>query len=286
MKDFSSRCCAILLFGFGLSTVVAESPPADGFAQQQAQPVENPVRDARVELGVLPTYPKRALRNGIDGEVTVRFTIARHGRPVEPEIVRETPRKVFRDNTLDALKYWYISPARSGECTTVEQHAEQTFVFDHAADPKVRLLPIAVEGRATPPRPERKISDIEYSAGIHATEAFSELGDGARLVVTRRVEPVYPEKALQRRKEGFVTVSFLIEKDGSVAEPKVVASSSGAIFKRPALSAIRQWRFEPSYRDGEPIERVACHEFMFNLDQNAFAKQKQKQRERTRLGGF
>ena len=47
----------------------------------------NEFADARVELAVLPTYPDRALRNGIDGDVTVRFTVSRYGRAVDAKIV-------------------------------------------------------------------------------------------------------------------------------------------------------------------------------------------------------
>ena len=48
------------------------------------------------------------------------------------------------------------------------------------------------------------------------------------------------------------------------------------------MKAISQWRFEPAYRNGEPIERFGCHEFLFNLDARAVDDERKRIRERTR----
>ena len=250
----------------------------DDFAPSQT-PLANEVADARVELAVLPTYPKRALRAGIDGEVTVVFTVSRYGRAVDARVVSASPRRVFDSATLDALKYWFIRPARADVCSTVEQRAEQTFRFVHNADPAVQLLPIVLEGRPTLPEQTERVGVLDQDVGLATSSAAPQDG---QLVVVHRVEPAYPEKALQRRREGFVTVSFFIEKDGSVSEARIESAQRGALFGRAALSAIGQWKFAPALRNGEPIERLGCHEFLFNLDARDQKEKLRRQRERTR----
>lgn len=250
----------------------------DDFARPQSA-VANEFADARVELAVLPTYPDRALRHGIDGDVTVRFTVSRYGRAVDAAIVSAKPRRVFDAATLDALKYWFIRPARVDVCETTRQSAEQTFHFRHDADPPVHLAPIILDGLPTLPEAQQHVSELKPGSGA---DGFSPVAGATALVVTHRVEPDFPDKALQRRREGFVTVSFFIEKDGAVSEPRVESAKNGMLFNRAAMRAISQWRFEPTHRHGEPVERLGCHEFLFNLDARAIDDEKKRIRERTR----
>jgi protein TonB len=69
----------------------------------------------------------------------------------------------------------------------------------------------------------------------------------------RRIAPVYPA-ALQRRKvEGVVALVFVVDTDGQVVAPSV-ESSTHAEFERPALDAIRRWKYSPGKRAGQPVK--------------------------------
>jgi protein TonB len=50
-----------------------------------------------------------------------------------------------------------------------------------------------------------------------------------------------------------VTVVFQVDTSGRVVDPRVAKSTDPA-FDRAALEAVRQWRFEPGTRDGEPVQ--------------------------------
>lgn len=62
---------------------------------------------------------------------------------------------------------------------------------------------------------------------------------------TRIVRPDYPQEALRSGAEGWVNVSLSVTPGGSVLDPRVERSSNGALFDRPALAAVRKWRYEP-----------------------------------------
>jgi protein TonB len=66
--------------------------------------------------------------------------------------------------------------------------------------------------------------------------------------------PTYPAEMRGRKVEGVVTVIFIVDASGKVSNPRVEKSSHPA-FDKPALDAVRQWRFEPGLRGGE---RVSC----------------------------
>jgi protein TonB len=66
------------------------------------------------------------------------------------------------------------------------------------------------------------------------------------------VQPVYPPIARAAAVQGQVVLSALIGKDGRVIKVRVVDGS--ALLAQAALDAVKQWRYRPSYMNGEPIE--------------------------------
>lgn len=64
-------------------------------------------------------------------------------------------------------------------------------------------------------------------------------------------QPVYPEKLLQRRIEGFAIVAFLVELDGKTTQCQVVEASDAA-FGEAARAAIALWEFSPPQFGGKP----------------------------------
>jgi protein TonB len=65
---------------------------------------------------------------------------------------------------------------------------------------------------------------------------------------------MYPTGMRGKKIEGVVTIVFVVDATGRVADPRV-EKSTHADFDRPALDAIRQWKFEPAVKAGQ---RVAC----------------------------
>jgi protein TonB len=63
------------------------------------------------------------------------------------------------------------------------------------------------------------------------------------------VAPVYPHVMQRAGVEGRVIVRFVCDKDGRVQNARV-RNSSRMEFEKPALDAIRQWRFEPGVKSG------------------------------------
>ena len=64
--------------------------------------------------------------------------------------------------------------------------------------------------------------------------------------------PAYPFELREKKVEGTVYMLFVVDKDGRVVNPKVEKSTHAA-FERPALDAVRQWKFEPAVRGGEKV---------------------------------
>jgi len=65
------------------------------------------------------------------------------------------------------------------------------------------------------------------------------------------VLPVYPAVARDTGTEGDVVIDTTIDKTGKVTSMKVV--SGPPMLRQAAVDALRQWKYEPSKLNGEPV---------------------------------
>jgi len=72
-------------------------------------------------------------------------------------------------------------------------------------------------------------------------------------VLTRRVEPYYPDDARRTRRQGWVDVRFTVEADGSVSHAGVIGADARNVFDRSALTAVERWQFNPGTRNGAAV---------------------------------
>ena len=79
-------------------------------------------------LRIPPTYPKRALRSGIEGVVTVEFTITIDGSVKDAEIIEAEPPNIFDKSVLRAISKWKFNPD-TGDGQPVEKRARQDIKF-------------------------------------------------------------------------------------------------------------------------------------------------------------
>ena len=79
-----------------------------------------------------------------------------------------------------------------------------------------------------------------------------------------RVEPVYPPLARQARISGTVELTGVIGVDGRIRELRVL--SGHPLLAAAALGAVRQWVYEPTVLNGDPVEVVAPITVNFRLN--------------------
>jgi periplasmic protein TonB len=64
--------------------------------------------------------------------------------------------------------------------------------------------------------------------------------------------PNYPAALRGRKIEGVVSVFFLLDATGKVSNPRVEKSSNAA-FEKPAIDAVKSWKFEPGIKAGKRV---------------------------------
>ena len=71
-------------------------------------------------------------------------------------------------------------------------------------------------------------------------------------VPVRTVSPDYPDELRRDGVSGIVMVKCTIDEQGNVVDPTVEKSSNNA-FEKPALAALKKWKFKPAKQDGSPV---------------------------------
>ncbi|MCI0671869.1 MAG: TonB family protein [Myxococcaceae bacterium] len=84
--------------------------------------------------------------------------------------------------------------------------------------------------------------------------------------VVEEKKPPYPPEALRAGIEGSVVLSITIDATGKVVEAKVVKGNLGYGLEEAALKAIRDFRFSPATKGGEPVSTTMNYTYTFLLD--------------------
>ena len=86
------------------------------------------------------------------------------------------------------------------------------------------------------------------------------------VVALLRVPPKYPARAASRHIEGWVTVEFTVQTDGSVDDAVVVNSEPEGVFDEAALTAISKWQFKEKIVNGVAVTQRAVQKLQFKLE--------------------
>jgi len=108
-----------------------------------------------------------------------------------------------------------------------------------------------VGGAPPPPKPTQ--TRIRQGGNVTA----------AKLV--NRVQPLYPPLARQTRISGTVRLHAIIGKNGAVEQLEVM--SGHPLLVQAALDAVRQWKYQATTLNGEPVEVDTTIDVIFSLNQ-------------------
>ena len=149
----------------------------------------------------------------------------------------------FKEPTARPLPVVFFNPppppaAREMEHVTPPEIVDPPVLDDlppPTIDPDTKIPPISPP--KAPPSPQD---------GPDTNLGFA---DG-HMIPIARVTPTYPRIAAARGIEGWVQLSFTVNRYGTVEDAVVIAAEPAGVFNRPALDAIRKFRYKPTVVDG------------------------------------
>jgi protein TonB len=85
----------------------------------------------------------------------------------------------------------------------------------------------------------------------------------SRKLLIQKTQPSYPEQALRAGLQGRVVLQALIGRDGKIRDLKLVRGY--LVLGRAAFEAVKQWRFQPYYLNGQAMETETYITVNFDL---------------------
>ncbi|GJQ47698.1 MAG: hypothetical protein HKUEN01_00840 [Candidatus Kuenenia stuttgartiensis] len=97
-----------------------------------------------------------------------------------------------------------------------------------------------------------KLNTVAAGAGDDNLDALFSMADlDQKPRVVYQPGPVI-DKQVRKKAPGTVYILFIVNQNGRVEDP-MVQRSTDSVFEKPALAAVKQWKFEPGKRNGKAV---------------------------------
>ena len=231
-------------------------------------------------------YPERAEVEGITGTVVCRVIVSTDGSVKELEYVSGP--EVLKQAAMDAVKEWRYKPTMlNGKPVEVDTTVQVIFALNEpdqsgAQPPKPGAAndshPIGARAHPDsqapaqdpngpinlPDTPPLVVPETRWPTPHNMPPVRIRVGGNvqARSLV-HKVAPAYPDEARAEHVSGTVVLHLIVAWDGSVQSVNYVSGPD--LLKQAAIDAVKQWRYEPTYLNGEPVEVDTTIQIVFTL---------------------
>ena len=199
----------------------------------EADPAKADTRTTPVAIRTIsPEHPAELRRKLINGEAEIECLITEQGLVADARVVSAT-RPEFGESAMTALKQWEFQPARRND-TPVAMRVRIPFSFQMTTGQMLEVL----AGRPL----YEQISDT-----IIPAQQLPAWPSPRQIILPR-----YPPDLKGSGKYGKTVVSFVINKEGKVINPKIVKYTYPE-FVWPSLAAAVSLEFKPQMAGKAPI---------------------------------
>ena len=260
------------------------------------------VTGAEVVLNKDPVYPSLAKQKRIEGTVEIEVTIAENGSAEDVRVL-SGPQELRRA-ALEAVLQWQFKkgtsravvkidfrltpdgvPAPKGKLAAINITDAAPAVIEtlrarlaHLEGQPLNALEILEIVRSVAPslgisfQTNPATSDVTLTVS-NPSASFAK-GDGPRIRVggnvqsaklVTKITPLYPLLAKQSRIQGTVRFNTLIGTDGHVRE--LLLETGHPLLVDSAMTAVRQWIYQPTLLNGNPVEVVTSIDVNYTLTQ-------------------
>jgi TonB family protein len=199
---------------------------------------------------LMPQFSPVLLNQGItEGKVCLVIDVSAEGKLTDWLVLGYTDPQMVR-TCVDALTDWDIKPARvDGEAVGAQVELTITITAEGVV--------ISSSGPQTLDSAFRRLTGNPIKYKLSPALALDRVP-----TVINTVAPKYAQEAAKQGVTGKVDVHFYINEKGEVRMPAVKAGVHPYL-ANVAVSALREWKFEPPTSKGKPVLIAARQQFDF-----------------------
>jgi TonB family protein len=231
--------------------ILSRIPILLSFAALLAAPVSAAVESMKIDVTSKPTLsPSMYMDGTTSGQIVVAIAVDETGKLEDTLVLGYTHRGLIA-SCLEAMKMWTYHPAKV-DGVPVPTQAEIT--IDYTAEGVVISNLNAAE-----------MMNAYLRRGTGPVFVERPCAAGQLDATPARVTTVTPQYAKDAEKQGVrgsVQVHFYIDQNGAVRMPAVNAGAHPYL-SDIAVSAVRDWKFQPPTSHGRPVLVAAVQEFNF-----------------------
>ena len=238
---------------------------------------------------VIPVYPGKAIRDQVEGTVSLRFLINVDGSVSDVRILKGP--EIFHQTVIEAVSQWRFKPAKH-DGKAMPAWMMQQFKFERSELELASELfysvsfipPIAIgnseelvggfqSSRYALYALESEQQQVALAKFIEAKQKFkpkqqnassaSADADSSKVLeffmveakpkLLHSVKPVHPEEAIRDSLAGKVFLKFIVNVDGLVSDVTVLRTIGPEVFRQAAIDAISQFQFKPAEHNGKSV---------------------------------
>jgi TonB family protein len=143
-------------------------------------------------------------------------------------------------------------------------------LLTYLQNPAPLNLPLTLAGTITmTPTEARQKLAAAVAPSLSRDATILEVAPGvSQPVSAMQVLPEYSDEARRSRVQGTVEAVVVVLSDGKVAAAEITKSLSYGLDEK-AIAAVKQWRFRPALKEGNPVPVYLTVSFGFNLRGNS-----------------
>lgn len=196
--------------------------------------VKGRIKPPKLIKQVPPEYPEEAKKAKVEGIIILEARTDINGRVTEVKVL-EGKDPLLKEAAKEAVMQWVYEPmVVDGEPKEVVFTTTITFELDE----------------------EMKKAE---AGGVTRLKE----GD-MRPKLIKRVPPLYPEELRKEGIQGTVILEARIDENGIPVDIEVLKSDS-SLLNKPAIEAVKEWRYEPFVVDGKPRPVIFTVTVTFHL---------------------
>jgi TonB family protein len=212
--------------------------PQPAVPQEEVRRVGNGVTAPKLLRKIEPEFSEEARAAHHSGTVTLYVQINPEGKAVNMRVLHSLGMGLD-EKALEAVRKWTFQPGmKDGRPVTVEAQIEVNFRF--LDDP------------------------VKIAEGVPGGPVYRIVNGVSAPVLMTKVEPEYSEEARAAKYQGTVLLKVQIDPEGKVAKINV-ARALGMGLDEKAMEAVRQWKFKPAMKDGQPVTVESEIEVSFRM---------------------